>query len=306
MEPTLLVLAAGMGARYGGLKQLERLGPSGETIMDYSVHDALTAGFTKVVFVIRRAFEAEFRSKVGSRYGSRVAVEYVFQELDQLPVGFVPHPTRQKPWGTVHALWCARECVRGPFCCVNADDYYGKRAFRIVFEHLMRPRSSGQLPEYCIVGYPILKTLSEHGAVTRAICELDEKGLLMDLTERRGVAQAEGGLRYLDATGTACHLEGTEAVSMNMMGFTPAVFGQLESELALFLEAQQRVPDESECVIPTVVGSLVRREVARVRVLPTSDTWFGVTHPADKPRVIEMIRRMVEKGEYPSPIWRQG
>jgi hypothetical protein len=303
MPPTLLVMAAGMGSRYGGLKQIDGFGPCGETIMDYAVYDALAAGFTKVVFVIRHSFETDFRAAVGSKYEQRLAVDYVFQEMDELPPGVAARAGREKPWGTAHAVWCARRCVQAPFVSVNADDYYGKRAFAVVAEHLLRPASQGTLPEYCIVGYPVLQTLSEHGSVTRAICQLDAQGFLTGLTERRGMERWGDTGRYLDETGTLRVLAGSEVVSMNMMGFTPSIFPQLERHLAAFFAGQARAPDNSECLLPTVVGELVRAKAARMRVLPTTDAWFGVTHAQDKPAATRLIRAMVERGDYPSPIW---
>jgi NDP-sugar pyrophosphorylase family protein len=281
MNPTLVILAAGMGSRYGGLKQLDGFGPSGETIMDYSLHDALRAGFAKVVFVIRRDFESGFREAVGRRYEGRVAVEYVFQELGDLPAGFTAPAARAKPWGTAHAIWCARRAVAEPFASINADDYYGKRSFGAVAEHLMRGG-----PDYCMVGYPILQTLSEHAPVARAICKIDHDGYVEALVERTDVERSR--------------VAGDEVVSMNFWGFRPPVFEQLERHIARFLEADSRVAERAECLIPAVVNQLVQERAARVRVLPTSDTWFGVTHPQDKLGVMNAIRAMVERGEYPS------
>jgi NDP-sugar pyrophosphorylase family protein len=301
--PTLLVLAAGMGSRYAGLKQIEGFGPSGETIMDYSIHDALAAGFDKVVFVIRRDFEAAFRATTGSKVERRAAVDYVFQQLDDLPPGLAAPPGRTKPWGTAHAIWCARRAIAEPFVSINADDYYGKQGFRALAAELARPAAVDEVPRYAMVGYPILGTLSEHAAVTRGICEVDATGNLQAIVERMKVERTETGARYLDASGTAHPLTGREVVSMNIWGFTPAVFDQLEDELIRFLEAQLGAPSNSECLIPVVVGELLREEEARVRVLPTSDAWFGVTHPEDKPAVMKTLREMVARGEYPSPIW---
>jgi hypothetical protein len=300
---TLLILAAGMGSRYGGLKQVDPFGPSGETIMDYAVYDALAAGFTKVVFVIRHDFEAAFRQGVGSKYEKRVAVDYVFQQIDTLPTGFSASAGRTKPLGTAHAIWCAREHLSEPFLSVNADDYYGKNAYRIAAEHLLRPPSS-DLPEYCLVGYPVLQTLSEHGSVARAICELDEGGFLTGLVERTDVAKSGTTGCYRDASGTLHALRGDEVVSMNMLGFTPSVFAQLERHLVRFLEGQRRRPDNSECLIPVVLGELLQEKSARVRVLRTTDRWFGVTHANDKPSVMANLRAMVDRGDYPSPLWQ--
>jgi hypothetical protein len=303
MKPTLLILAAGMGSRYGGLKQIDRFGPSGETITDYALYDALAAGFAKVVFVIRHDFESNFRAAVGSKYENRVSVDYVFQELDDLPPGFAAPAGRTKPWGTAHAIWCARRCVKEPFVSVNADDYYGKGAFKAVAKHLMQPGVTSLLPEYCLVGYPVLQTLSEHGAVARAICEVDEEGFLKALVERTGMERSGDTGKYVDEAGTVRVLTGNEVVSMNMLGFSPAVFDQLERHLIRFLHVQKQIQDNSECLIPVVLGEILAEKAAKVRVLPTSDAWFGVTHAKDRPTAIETIRAMVARGEYPSPIW---
>ncbi len=292
-----------MGSRYGGLKQLDGFGPSGETIMDYSVYDALRAGFGKVVFVIRREFESAFRAAVGDKYASRVAVEYVFQQLDDLPHGFTVPSGRTKPWGTTHAIWSARRAIAEPFVSINADDYYGKKSFKAVAEYLTRSLSSGSTADYCMVGYPVLQTLSEHAAVTRAICKVDDGGFLETLVECSKVERAANGARYVDSAGRAHLLSGDEVVSMNFWGFTPSVFDHLERHLTRFLELQGAAPGTSECLIPVVVDELLKEKAATVRVLPTSDVWFGVTHPEDKPTVTKTLHEMVTRGEYPSPIW---
>jgi hypothetical protein len=302
-----------MGSRYGGLKQIERFGPSGETIMDYSVYDALRAGFARVVFVIRRELEPAFRAAVGDKYGGRIAVEYVFQELDDLPSGFTVPPGRTKPWGTAHAIWCARRAVSGPFASINADDYYGGASFQAVAQHLMGEAAVGGADAagrgpvaYCMVGYPVLQTLSEHAAVARAICEVDDRGFLTALVERLKVEKSGEGGRYLDEAGRSRALGGNEVVSMNFWGFTPSVFEQLERHLVRFLETRDPAQEKSECLIPVVVGGLIKEDAAKVRVLTTSDTWFGVTHPGDKARVMKTLRELVGRGEYPSPLWTAG
>jgi len=293
---TLLILAAGMGSRYGGLKQMDGFGPSGETLMDYSIHDALAAGFDKVVFVIRRDFEAGFRKVVGAKYESRVAVDYVFQALDELPAGFTVPAGRSKPWGTTHAIWCARHAVKTAFVSINGDDFYGKNAYRVVAKHL-----GAGTPDYCMVGYPVLRTLSDHGAVARAICQVDGQGLLQALVERLNLEKSGNTGRYVDETGSERVLAGNEVVSMNMWGFTPAVFDQLERRFTRFLSGPNL--GAAECIVAVSVGELVAEGAARVRVLPTSDNWFGVTHANDKPGVMDTLRGMVERGDYPSPIW---
>jgi hypothetical protein len=304
MGLTLLVLAAGLGSRFGGSKQLARFGPGGETMMDYAIYDALAAGFDRVVFVIRRALEAEFRATVGSRYERRIAVDYVFQEIDDLPAGFVAPAGRRKPWGTAHAIYCARTRVCEPFANVNADDFYGQHAFRVMAQSLRQSSISGSLPEYYVVGYPVLSTLSDHGGVSRAICELDDEGFLLSLTERCGLVRAGTTGKYVDQAGAERILRGDEVVSMNMMGFTPTVFGQLERQLAVFLEQAHPREGEPELVLPEVIGKLIAQKAARMRVLPTPDAWFGVTYAQDKPAVTHLLAEMVKRGDYPSPIWR--
>jgi len=280
MNPTLLILAAGMGSRYGGLKQIDPFGPNGETIMDYSVYDGLAAGFAKVVFVIRRDFESEFRTVVGRKYENRMPVEYVFQELGDIPAGFTAPAGRTKPWGTAHAIWCARQSVKEPFLSINADDYYGRNAFKAAAAHLMQ-KDVGPVPQYCMVGYPILQTL----------------------VERTKVERSGNTGRYLDEAGNARVLKGDEVVSMNMLGFLPSVFAQIERHFTRFLAGQDRTRDNSECLIPVVLGEILKEKAATMRVLPTADAWFGVTHAKDRPAAIETIRGMVKRGEYPSPIW---
>jgi hypothetical protein len=270
-----------MGSRYGGLKQIDRFGPNGETIMDFSIHDALRAGFAKVVFVIRRDFEAAFRAAVGGKYEGRVAVEYVFQELADLPAGFTAPAARTKPWGTAHAIWCARRAVAEPFASINADDFYGRRSFQAVAAQL------GAHPtEYCMVAYPILQTLSDHAPVARAVCQVDREGYVEALVERTDVERSR--------------VDGGEVVSMNFWGFNPAVFHDLERHFTRFLSRRGRTAENVEFLIPVVVNELIQERAAKVRVLPTSDTWFGVTHPGDKPGVMNAIRALVERGEYPS------
>ncbi len=301
-KPTLLVLAAGMGSRYAGLKQIDGFGPHGETIMDYSVHDALAAGFGKVVFVIRRDFEAAFRAAVGSKYEQRVAVDYVFQQLEEIPPGFSVPAGRTKPWGTSHAIWCARHAISEPFAAINADDYYGKQAFKMVAEHLARPQA-GPVADLCMVGYPVLGTLSDHAAVTRAICQVDGGNYLEALVERMKVERTPGGGQYADEAGKVHALRGDEVASMNFWGFTPVVFEHLDRDLNNFFAALGSSPPNAECLIPTSVDGMLRAKKARVRVLPTADAWFGVTHPADKPHVMARLAEMVARGDYRSPIW---
>jgi hypothetical protein len=294
LHPTLLVLAAGMGSRYGGLKQLDPVGPGGETILDYAVFDAVRAGFGRVVFVIRRDFEKEFREKIGARYAGRVAVEYVFQSRDALPGGAVPPAGREKPWGTGHAVWCARGAIAGPFAVVGADDFFGAEAFRRLAEFLARPAGPAGGPHrFAMVGYRLDRTLSEHGTVSRGICRVGPAGKLMAIEERHGIdgaALAAGGLR------------GDETVSMNCFGFTPAIFSALEAQLGEFLAARGADP-KSEFYLPAAVSTMIAQGAATVDVLPTGDSWFGVTNRADKPRVEAALAALVAAGVYPPRLF---
>lgn len=294
MISTLLVLAAGMGSRYGGLKQLDPVGPGGETILDYAVFDAIRAGFGRVVFVIRRDFENDFREKIGARYAGRVAVEYVFQARDELPGGAVPPAGREKPWGTGHAVWCARGAIAGPFAVVGADDFFGAEAFRQLAAFLTRPAGPAGGPDrFAMVGYRLDRTLSEHGTVSRGLCRVGADARLISIEERHGIdgaALAAGGLR------------GDETVSMNCFGFTPALFPALEKQLGGFLAAHGREP-KSEFYLPAAVSTMIAQGAATVEVLPTGDSWFGVTNRADKPRVEAALAALVASGVYPPKLF---
>lgn len=298
MEKTLLVLAAGMGSRYGGLKQLDPVGPAGETLLDYSVFDALRAGFTRVVFVIRRDFEAEFRERIGRRYENRVQVGYVYQSLDGLPGGHRVPASRSKPLGTGHAIWCAREQVASPFAAINADDFYGADAYRalsVFFDS--PPRPAGDPHRFAMVGYRLGNTLSEHGGVARGVCTVDDAGRLLGVKECVGIEKTAGGARFKDSLGQDSFFDGREIVSMNFWGFTPAVFPLLEAGLDEFLAT--RLGDEkAEYYIPSAVAAMITAGAAEVSVLPSESSWFGVTYRADRELVAASIARLVAVGEY--------
>ena len=296
-KPTLLVLAAGMGSRYGGLKQIDSVGPAGETIIDYSIYDALRAGFGKLVFVIRHDIEQQFKEIVGSRFEKRVPVEYVFQELDKLPPGFSLPAGRTKPWGTAHAILMAEDVIHEPFAAINADDFYGQQAYRLAAEHLQ----SGT-PDYAMIGFVLRNTLSEFGSVARGICRVDENNLLTTVSELTKIEPDGTGAKNTDANGEVTKLTGNEPVSMNFWGFTPAVFPALRAAFAAFLEKSGRDP-KAECYIPSVVNEWVVSGRARVKVWRTSDPWFGVTYREDRPRVVESIRQLIAKGDYPERLW---
>jgi NDP-sugar pyrophosphorylase family protein len=297
----LVVLAAGMGSRYGGLKQIDPMGPSGETVLDYTVHDAARAGFGRVVFIIRRDFEAEFRATVGARFAGRVAVDYVFQALDALPAGHAVPTGRVKPWGTGHAVWCAREALDGPFAVVNADDFYGAGSFARLARFL-RAASAAEAkahadatPAYAMVGFRLANTLSEHGAVSRGVCAVGDDGVLAGIEERTGILASEVG------QGAEFKYAPDTTVSMNCWGFTAAFLPQLDACWRAFLDANG-TSEKTEFYLPFAVNDLLRAGATRVHVLPTDDSWFGVTYREDKPRVQAAIAALVANGVYPSPL----
>ena len=302
-QPTLLVLAAGMGSRYGGLKQVDPMGPHGETVLDYSVFDAIRAGFGRVVFIIREDFAAAFQTGIGARFADRIAVDYAFQRLDDLPPGFRVPAERQKPWGTAHAVRAARHLVEGPFAVVNADDFYGRDAYQVIADYFRtNPRATNAKNHYAMVGYSLGRTLSDHGEVNRGICTTDANGLLTGVAEVLKIKQeADGTVRGTAIDGNRLTLTNQTIVSMNFWGFGPAFFGQLETEFARFLEKSGNEP-KSECYIPTIIDSLIAQDTADCRVLETTANWFGVTYPDDKPHVVASIRGLIEAGEYPSPL----
>jgi NDP-sugar pyrophosphorylase family protein len=298
ITPTLLVLAAGMGSRYGGLKQLDPVGPDDETIMDYSIFDARRAGFGKVVFVIRKEIEQAFKEKIGSRYEKRVSVEYVFQETGKLIPGFAVPEGRTKPWGTTHAILMAANTIHEPFGVINADDFYGAGSYRLLAEHLR----SGT-PDYAMVGFVLRNTLSEFGTVSRGVCHVDEDGYLKDIKELKAIEREGSRITNIDAEGQETVLSGGEMVSMNMWGFAPQIFPQLYEHFQFFLK---RYGDDlkAECYIPSSVNTLIQAKQARVKVLRSVDSWFGITYREDHPRVVMSVGRLIEQGTYPHRLWR--
>ena len=301
MSLTLLVLAAGMGSRYGGLKQIDPVGPGGETLLDYSVYDAVRAGFDRVVFIVRGDMEQDFRAAVGSRVERRVAVEYCRQELEMVPGWFSIPPERRKPWGTGHAVLAARDAIGGNFAAVNADDFYGAGSYRKLAGHL-RQAADGRRGDYGMVGFRLRETLSDHGTVARGVCR-SRQGLLEQVVELTRIARSGDGAVHTDPQGRARNLSGDELVSMNMWGFTPSIFDHLERSFARFLQERGR-EDGAEFMIPTLVNDLVAAGQAKVRVLRSSDSWFGVTYREDRGRVTSQIRDLVRRGSYPALLWR--
>jgi hypothetical protein len=296
-SPTLLVLAAGMGNRYGGLKQIDPVGPGGETIMDYSIYDALRAGFSKLVFVIRKDIELQFKEAVGGRFEKRMPVEYVFQELDKLPPGFSVPAGRTKPWGTMHAILTAASAINEPFAVINADDYYGPEGYRALAQHLQ----AGTM-DFAMVGFVLRNTLSYFGPVSRGVCQVSDDDFLQSVVELTNIERDGVHARNTDTAGQMTRLTGNEVVSMNMWGFTPRVFGQLREHFQEFLE-RSRSDVQSESYLPSMVNDLVVAGQARVKVLRTMDSWGGITYRADRPCIAENIQRLIDNGTYPKSLW---
>lgn len=300
---TLVVLAAGMGSRYGGLKQIDPVGPAGEVILDYSIYDALQAGFDKVVFVISRAIEQTFRERIGRTIEGRCEVEYVFQTLEDLPAGFSLPEGRVKPWGTGHATWVARGAVHSPFAVINADDFYGRSAYAAIAHYMARPRQAAGPDEYCLVGYQLGNTLTEFGHVARGVCAVDEAGYLTQVVERTRIESSGGGAHFTEDGSTWVDLPLESIVSMNMWGFTPALFAELGAQFPAFLEASRANPLKAEFFLPSAVSQAVQGGRARVQVLKTAERWYGMTYALDKERVKAAVTQLVRQGLYPEALW---
>ena len=297
---TLLVLAAGMGSRYGGLKQLDSVGPNGETVIDYSVFDSIRAGFNKVVFIIREDFKEEFKLSIGEKFQDRIEVEYAFQKLDELPIGYTIPNDRTKPWGTGHAILSAMRTVRDPFAVINADDFYGQLAYQKIYNYLSETPVDALPAKYCMVGYPLKNTLSEHGSVSRGICSVSEDDKLNSVRELTHIVKKHSEI-FNEVNGEKESLTGDEVVSMNMWGFSPQVFIQLERLFSEFLKENLNVLS-SEFYIPFAVDNLIQSGTATVEVLETTEKWFGVTYQEDKVQVQKAILSLIQHGDYPSSI----
>ena len=300
MKPTLFVLAAGMGSRYGGLKQLDGLGPNGETIMDYSIFDAIRGGFGKLVFVIRESFEKDFREKIISKYENHIPVEVVFQDLNNLPEGFTCPEGREKPWGTNHAVLMGKDVIKEPFAVINADDFYGRDSFAVLGKALTE--MTGKKNDYCMVGYRVGNTLSESGSVARGVCETNAEGYLTGVVERTAIERIDGDIQFIDENGKKVVLEENTPVSMNMWGFTPDYFAYSEEFFKDFLKKNMDNL-KSEYFIPLMVNELITNGTARVKVWDTTSKWFGVTYAADRQDVVDKIQALVDAGEYPEKLF---
>ncbi|WP_304612740.1 nucleotidyltransferase [Paramuribaculum intestinale] len=300
MKPTLFVLAAGMGSRYGGLKQLDGLGPHGETIMDYSIYDAIHAGFGKIVFVIRKDFEQDFREKILSKYEGHIPVEVVFQSITDLPEGYTCPEDRTKPWGTNHAVLMGKNAIKEPFAVINADDFYGRNAFEVIAKELSRPRD--RKGDYCMVGFRVGNTMTENGSVARGVCSTKD-GNLESVVERTAISyDKEGRIVFTDDNGTEQTLDPATPVSMNLWGFTPDYFDYSEREFRRFLDRDINTP-KSEFFIPLAIDTLIKSGEASVKVLDTDSKWFGVTYAADRPGVVEKFAQHHADGTYPEKLF---
>ncbi|MBO5612685.1 MAG: nucleotidyltransferase [Prevotella sp.] len=303
MKPTLLLLAAGMGSRYGGLKQLDGVGPNGETIMDYSIYDAIQAGFGKIVFVIRKDFEQEFREKVLSKYEGHIPAELVFQRIDALPEGFKCPEGREKPWGTNHAVLMAKDVIKEPFLAINCDDFYGRDAFMVIGKFLSELKE-GERNKYSMVGFRVGNTLSENGTVSRGVCSTNAEGHLTTVVERTKIARIDGRVRYKDDDDRWITIDDNTPVSMNMWGFTPDYFEYSEDYFREFLSDEKNMNNlKSEYFIPLMVNKLIGDKTASVTVLDTTSQWFGVTYAEDRPETVERIAQLVKDGIYPDKLF---
>jgi len=299
MKPTLLILAAGMGSRFGGLKQVEPVGPNGEAIIDYTIYDAIRAGFGKVVFIIRESFADAFKEKFDAKLEGKIEVEYVYQELDILPDGFTLPEGREKPWGTAHAILVAKDVIKEPFCALNADDFYGKNSYKVLADFLNKSTDN---TEFSMVGYQLKNTLSDFGSVSRGICTVNDKQDLVKIVETVKIFPKGEAAVSIEEDGSETPMTGNESASMNMWGFKPSIFEALESKFVEFLKAEMHKP-KSEMYIPSVVFEMIEEQKATVKVLEADAPWFGVTYKEDKPIVVEKLKTLIEQGVYPENLW---
>ena len=303
MKPTLLVLAAGMGSRYGGLKQMDPMGPNGESVLDYSVYDAIRAGFQRVVFIIRRDFADSFKANIGDKFANEIEIEYCYQDLNDLPEGYSLPEGRVKPWGTTHAILAARDLIDSHFAVINADDFYGKDSFQQIISYFHESENpSSDKENYCMVGYKLSNTLSDHGDVNRGVCQGDS-GFLNNIEEHTEIlVENDGVCRGNNLDGDRVEVSPSALVSMNFWGFPASLMPHLQSHFEAFL-AERGTEMKSECYIPTVVDDLIKADQAQCYILETTSSWFGVTYPQDKGACVASIKELVDAGEYPSKLW---
>ena len=305
-KPVLVVMAAGMGSRYGGLKQIDPVGSHGEAILDYSLYDAHEAGFETAVIIIKKAIEKDFMETVGARLKKcPMEIRYAFQEIDKVPEGFTVPEERTKPWGTAHAVYCAKEAVDGaPFAVINADDYYGKSGYKTIYDYLVNAQN-GQYYDFCMVGYQLGNTVTENGSVARGVCTTDENGNLLQVVERTRIEKYEGGIHFtVDDGATWTDVPAKTIVSMNLWGFTPEFLDETGARFPKFLnEDVPKNPAKAEFFLPRIVSELLEEGKATVKVLESADKWYGVTYAADKPMVVATLKAMAEAGQYPDGLW---
>ena len=302
-KPALVIMAAGIGSRYGGLKQIDPVGLNGELIINYSIYDALRAGFGRVVFVIKKSIEADFREIIGNRIEEQCDVSYIFQEVDELPTGYQPPHGRSKPWGTGHALLLCKDIVNKSFAVINADDFYGATSFQAIYDQLKVPQDTHGLDMHCMVGYSLVNTLPQNGHVARGVCAVSLDGYLSEIHERTRIQRFGEATKYFDDVGeTWIDIPLNCTVSMNLWGFTPSIFRELEGSFRRFLEINYNIP-KSEFFLPDVVNELLMAKHARVKVIPTEERWVGVTYQTDKPMVEAHIKNLISSGFYPDKLW---
>ena len=306
-KPVLVVMAAGMGSRYGGLKQIDPVGSQGEAILDFSLYDAHEAGFETAVIIIKDAIREDFMTLVGKRLEKcPMEIRYAYQEIEKIPAGFPIPEGRTKPWGTCHAVLCAKDAIDGaPFAVINADDYYGKSAFKVIYDYLCNAQD-GEQYDYCMVGYQLGNTVTDHGSVARGVCVVNEEGYLTDIAERTRIEKYNGGIHFTEDDGATWTDVPAEApVSMNMWGYTPSFLMEIESRMAHFMATEVPAnPQKAEFYLPKLVGTLLAEKKAVVKVLHSADKWFGVTYAADKPQVVAALREMTDAGKYPDGLWK--
>ena len=306
-KPVLVVMAAGMGSRYGGLKQIDPIDKDGDIIIDFSIYDAIQAGFEKIVFIIKKENEADFRAAIGDRMSKHIQVEFVFQDLHNLPEGFTVPEGRVKPWGTGHAIMSCIDVIDGPFAVINADDYYGRHAFKMAYDFLTEDQDKAGIYQYMMVGYKLENTLTDNGHVARGICDMNENGELVAIHERTRIEKRDGGIAFTEDDGeTWTSVPADATVSMNMWGFTKSILTEIKEGFPAFLEeGLQSNPMKCEYFLPTVVSDLLGEDRATVAVLKSADKWYGVTYKEDKPVVVAAIKRMKEEGLYPVHLWEE-
>ena len=306
-KPVLVVMAAGMGSRYGGLKQIDPVGSQGEAILDYSLFDAYEAGFETAVIIIKKAIRDDFMETVGSRLTKcPIQIRYAYQELTMLPDGFAVPEGREKPWGTSHAILCGKDAIDGaPFAVINADDYYGKDAFKVIYNYLEKA-ADGPVCDYCMVGYELGNTVTDHGTVARGVCQVNEDGYLSDIVERTKIAKTGQSIQFTEDEGVTWQpLSPETVVSMNMWGFTPSFLDSIESQFPAFLQTQvAKDPVKAEFLLPRTVDAMLKAGKASVKVLHSADKWFGVTYAADKPKVVAALQELTRQGKYPNGLWK--